>query len=111
MNCHVKQENFLEVELFLLSNDVYLRIQPKLVSSLKLNYDKIKLGSNFPTTNILLASSKFDFTFSKTLYWTTIFQYGSQSENFGINSRLQWRFKGLSNLYFIYNDNCWFKMN
>ena len=88
-----------------LSNDVYFRIQPKLVSSLKLNYDKIKLGSNFPSTNILLASSKFDFTFSKTLYWATIFQYGSQSENFGINSRLQWRFKGLSNLYFIYNDN------
>ena len=70
-----------------------------------LNYDKIKLGSNFPTTNIFLVGSKFDFTFSKTLYWTSIFQYGSQSENFGINSRLQWRFKGLSNLFLIFNDN------
>ncbi len=88
-----------------LRKDLYYRIQPKLVSSLKLNYDKIKLGSNFPTTNIFLVSSKFDFTFTKTLYWATIFQYGSQSENFGINSRLQWRFKGLSNLYLIYNDN------
>ena len=88
-----------------LKNDVYFRIQPKLVSSLKLKYDKIKLGSNYPTTNIFLASSKFDFTFTKTLYWATVFQYGSQSENFGINSRLQWRFKGLSNLFIIYNDN------
>ena len=88
-----------------LRNEVYLRIQPKLVSSLKLKYDKIKLGLNYPTTNIFLASSKFDFTFTKTLYWATVFQYGSQSENFGINSRLQWRFKGLSNLFIIYNDN------
>ena len=88
-----------------LRKNLYYRIQPKLVSSLKLNYDKIKLGSNFPTTNIFLANSKFDFTFTKTFYWATIFQYGSQSENFGINSRLQWRFKGLSNLYLIYNDN------
>tara|TARA_S200000501_G_scaffold149170_1_gene140688 strand:- start:534 stop:2852 length:2319 start_codon:yes stop_codon:yes gene_type:complete len=88
-----------------LRNDLYFRIQPKLVSSLKLYYDKIKLGSNFPTTNIFLTSSKFDFTFTKTLYWATIFQYSSQSENFGINSRFQWRFKGLSNLYLIYNDN------
>ena len=91
--------------IFSLSKDLYYRIQPKLVSSIMLNYDKIKLGSNFPTTNIFLVGSKFDFTFSKTLYWTSIFQYGSQSENFGINSRLQWRFKGLSNLFLIYNDN------
>lgn len=88
-----------------LRKELYYRIQPKLVASLKLNYDKIKLGSKFPTKNIFLASSKFDFTFTKTLYWATIFQYSSQSDNFGINSRLQWRFKGLSNLYLIYNDN------
>ena len=88
-----------------LRKELYYRIQPKLVASLKLNYDKIKLGLKFPTKNIFLASSKFDFTFTKTLYWATIFQYSSQSDNFGINSRLQWRFKGLSNLYLIYNDN------
>ena len=29
----------------------------------------------------------------------------SQSENFGINSRLQWRFSGLSNLFLVFNDN------
>ena len=91
--------------IFSLRKNLYYRIQPKLVSSIRLNYDKIKLGSNYPTTNIFLARSKFDFTFSKTLYWATVFQYGSQSDNFGINSRLQWRFKGLSNLYLIYNDN------
>ena len=91
--------------IFSLRKNLYYRVQPKLVSSLKLNYDKIKLGPNYPTTNIFLARSKFDFTFSKTLYWATVFQYGSQSDNFGINSRLQWRFKGLSNLYLIYNDN------
>jgi hypothetical protein len=44
-------------------------------------------------------------TFNKTLFWTTLVQFSSQSENLGINSRLQWRFAPLSDLYVVYNDN------
>ena len=32
-------------------------------------------------------------------------QYSNVSKNFGINSRLQWRFAPLSDLYIVYNDN------
>jgi hypothetical protein len=73
--------------------------------SLRLNYDSIKLPEPYPTRNIWLLSPKFEFTFSKKLFWTTYTQYSTQSENLGINSRLQWRFAPLSDVYLVYNDN------
>ena len=73
--------------------------------SLRLNYDYIKLPEPYPTRNIWLISPKFELTFTKKIYWTTYVQYSNQSENLGINSRLQWRFAPLSDLYLVYNDN------
>jgi hypothetical protein len=34
-----------------------------------------------------------------------VFQYSNQRDNLGINSRLQWRFAPLSDLFIVYNDN------
>ena len=48
---------------------------------------------------------RFDITFSKNLFWSTLFQYSNQRNNLGINSRLQWRFAPLSDLFLVYNDN------
>ena len=48
---------------------------------------------------------RIDVTFSKSLFWSTLVQYSNQRGNKGINSRLQWRFAPLSDLYPVYNDN------
>jgi hypothetical protein len=61
--------------------------------------------ASYPSKNIWLISPKLDFTFTKTLFWTTFVQYNSQGENLGVNSRLQWRFAPLSDLFLVYNDN------
>ena len=45
------------------------------------------------------------FIVSKSLFWSTLVQYSNQRDNLGINSRLQWRFAPLSDLYLVYNDN------
>jgi len=52
-----------------------------------------------------LVSPKFQFTFNKEISWTTYIQYTNQSDNLGMNSRVQWRFAPLSDLYIVYNDN------
>ena len=59
----------------------------------------------YPSKNIWLISPKIDFTFTNTLTWTTFIQYNSQGENLGVNSRMQWRFAPLSDLFLVYNDN------
>ena len=70
-----------------------------------INFNSIVLPNPYPSKNIWLISPKIDFTFTKTLTWITFVQYNSQGENLGINSRMQWRFSPLSDLFLVYNDN------
>lgn len=82
-----------------------MRFQPKVFLSLILNYDQINLPDPYPSADIWLLSPKIDITFSKSIFWSTLIQYSNQRDNLGINSRLQWRFAPLSDLFIVYNDN------
>ena len=88
-----------------IENELKWRKQPIFNASMIVNYNSIKLPNPYPSKNIWLISPKLDFTFTKTLFWTTFVQYNSQGENLGINSRFQWRFAPLSDLFLVYNDN------
>lgn len=90
---------------FSIETEVALRIQPHFNGSIKVNYDKIDFPAPYSSGELLLIGPKLDITFSKSIFWNTFVQYSSQSENFGINSRLQWRFAPLSDFYLVYNDN------
>jgi len=81
------------------------RIQPKFNGSVKLRYDDIYFPSVYTYGKLFLIGPKLEYTFNKQLFWNTFVQYSSRSENLGINSRLQWRFAPLSDLYLVYNDN------
>ncbi|HAX92437.1 MAG TPA: hydrolase [Bacteroidales bacterium] len=84
---------------------VSFRIQPWVLFSLGLNYDAIRLPDPYPDANLWLVTPKVDVTFSKSVFWSTLVQYSNQRDNLGVNSRLQWRFAPLSDLYLVYNDN------
>ena len=81
------------------------RFQPKVILSLLWDYNKIKLPNPYPKTNLLLISPKIQVTLNRNLFWSTLIQYSNQVDDFGINSRLQWRFAPLSDLYLVYNDS------
>jgi len=81
------------------------RIQPKFSGSLQVNYDKINLPDPYPDASIWLIGPKVDLTFNKSIFWSAFIQYSSQQKNIGINTRLQWRFAPLSDLFIVYNDN------
>ena len=90
---------------FAVENEFKWRKQPIFNASMIVNFNAIKLPEPYSSKDIWLISPKLDFTFTKTLFWTTFVQYNSQGENLGVNSRLQWRFAPLSDLYIVYNDN------
>ena len=81
------------------------RYQPFGTTSIDITYNRIKLPSPYNSSQLYLIGPKFDFTFTKKLFWTTYVQYNSQIENLNINSRLQWRFKPVSDIYLVYTDN------
>jgi len=82
-----------------------LRLQPKVNMSMDLNYDRIELPDPHASADILLIAPRLDVTFNKSIFWSTLIQYSNQRDNLGFNSRLQWRFAPLSDLFLVYNDN------
>ena len=61
--------------------------------------------SPYSSSNLFLIGPKFDFTFTDKIFWTTFIQYNSQIENLNINSRFQWRFAPVSDIFLVYTDN------
>lgn len=81
------------------------RLQPFFTGSVQINYDDIRLPDPHSDAKIWLIGPKLDVTFNKSLFWATFIQYSTQSENFSVNTRVQWRFAPLSDLFVVYNDN------
>lgn len=96
---------FFNGNRFSLEADMTVRFQPKLNLSMNLAYDHIDLPTPHSRADIWLVAPRVDITFSKSIFWSTLVQYSNQRDNMGINSRLQWRFAPLSDLFLVYNDN------
>ena len=92
-------------EKYSISNDFNFRIDKLMQASLKFRYDKIDLPDSQNSVALFLISPKVDFTFSKNIFWATFVQYSNFSNSLGINSRFQWRFAPLSDLFLVYTDN------
>ena len=88
-----------------LEAQINYRFQPYTNIGLLLDYNKIRLPKPYSSADIFLATARAEITFNKSLFWNTLIQYTNQGDNLGINSRLQWRFSPLSDIYLVYNDN------
>jgi hypothetical protein len=84
---------------------VNYRIQPWGTFSLGLEQNNIRLPEPYGDLDLTLATGRFEVNFTNNLFWTTFLQYNTQADNFNINSRLQWRFAPMSDLFFVYTDN------
>lgn len=81
------------------------RRQPWGNFAIGLEQNNIYLPEPFGNLDITLATARAEINFRKNIFWTTFFQYNTQSNNFNLNSRLQWRFAPMSDLYLVYTDN------
>ena len=88
-----------------LQGSVGYRYQPLGFTSIDFSYNRIILPEPFTTTSLYLIGPRFDFTFTKKIFWTTFVQYNSQIDNLNINTRFQWRFKPVSDIFLVYTDN------
>ncbi|BFP39679.1 hypothetical protein FGF1_05240 [Flavobacteriaceae bacterium GF1] len=96
---------FFNGNRFSVESSFNLRFQPKVELGFNMQYDHIALPTPFSSTDIWLISPRATITFSKSVFWSTLVQYSNQRDNLGVNSRLQWRFAPLSDLFIVYNDN------
>jgi hypothetical protein len=82
-----------------------MRFQPYASIRLNADYNKILMPSPFKSADIWLIGPRFDLTFTKNFFLASFLQFNSQAENFNVNTRLQWRFKPVSDLFIVYTDN------
>jgi hypothetical protein len=70
------------------------------------SYNRIRdLPLENPNADFYLLGPKLDFTFTRSLFFTTFVQYNEQADNLNMNLRLQWRFAPVSDLFIVYTDN------
>jgi hypothetical protein len=72
---------------------------------MKFSLNEIRMPEQYQNATIFLIGPKLELSFTKNLFWSTFVQFNSQAQNFNINSRLQWRFRPMSDIYLVYTDN------
>ena len=85
--------------------ELNLRRQPWGTFSLACEQNTLSLPEPFGASNLTLVNARSEVNFSNSLFWTSFLQYNTQQENFNINSRLQWRYLTMSDLFLVYTYN------
>ncbi|MEY3120215.1 MAG: hypothetical protein RL548_572, partial [Bacteroidota bacterium] len=81
------------------------RNQPHFNLLLSAQFNNIVFPNPYGSTNLVLIQPRVEWNFSTKLFWSTFVQYNTQKNNFNINSRLQYRFRPMSDLFLVYTDN------
>lgn len=85
--------------------EINYRWQPYAVLGIKAEYNQIMLPKPYKSADLVLIGTTIEVTFTNNLFFTTFLQYNTQANNININSRLQWRFKPMSDLFIVYTEN------
>ncbi len=81
------------------------RYQPYGVFAIDCNYTSIQLPKPYNSADLWLIGPRAELSFSRSVFFSTFLQYNTQANNFNINSRLQWRFRPVSDMFLVYTDN------
>jgi hypothetical protein len=97
--------SFYSGDIQYVKGEMGYRFQPYVNLSMNFNYTDLDLGAPFEREKFLLFGPKMDITFSDKIFWSTFVQYNEQIDNLNINSRFQWRYQPVSDIYIVYTDN------
>lgn len=87
-----------------LNNYIRLKFRPWMNLELRYIYNWVDLNV-YGREGIHLFAPRVEISFSDQLFWTTFFQYNTLAQNMNINSRLQWRYAPMSDLYLVLGNN------
>jgi len=96
---------FFNGNLRQLSGEINYRYRQYATLALNYTINRIDLEEGFDDAVLYLVGPRVDLTLTRNLFFTTFVQYNSQFNNVNINSRLQWRFRPVSDLFIVYTDN------
>lgn len=81
------------------------RFQPIFRAGLNVDYNRLSFPEPFSSVEYLLIGTRLDLTLTNKFFVTSFIQYNDRADNFNINTRLQWRFKPVSDVFLVYTEN------
>jgi len=90
---------------FRASGNIGYQLRPILGIYLVYTYDKIELPDPHGDASFWLLGPQIDLTLTDNIFWTNYLQYNQQDDNINFNSRFQWRFAPVSDLFVVYSEN------
>lgn len=92
-------------EKYSLVSEVNFRRQPWGIFNINYSKDYILLPGLSAPRELDLFGARIELSFTRSIFFTTFLQYNTQSQNVNVNSRLQWRFRPMSDFFLVYTDN------
>jgi hypothetical protein len=84
---------------------VNYRFQPYGNVAMEFEYNKLDFPEPYNSANLFLIGPRVEVSFTDELFLSTFVQYNNQIQNVNINTRFQWRFRPVSDLFIVYTDN------
>ena len=104
-NFSVREGKFYNGHLLSLSTAFNFRFKSWGNANLYFEYNKLTFPDPFGSSELFLVSPRIEFYFTNNLIWTTFLQYNTQANNININSRVQFRYRPMSDIFLVYSDN------
>ena len=85
--------------------DLNYRFRPWVTVGVAFEQNNIRMPEPYGNLDLTNTNARVEVSFTNSIFWTTFLQYNTQNENFNVNSRLQWRYAPMSDIYLVYTDN------
>jgi Domain of unknown function (DUF5916)/Carbohydrate family 9 binding domain-like len=99
----IEQGRYFNGDRTTVIGNIKYRRQPWGNFGVDFTYNQITL--NQKKINPFIVGPTVELFFSRLISLTTFMQYNTAVENFNINSRFQWRFRPMSDIFLVYSDN------
>lgn len=101
----IRAGQYFNGNIFQIEGSFNFRWQPIGVIAVSYAYNDIHLPAPYNSAGFWLVGPRAELSFSRSLFFSTFLQYNTQADNVNINSRLQWRFRPVSDIFLVYTDN------
>ena len=96
---------FQDGKRWLFFSEMGYRFQPYVELNSLVSYNHIRLGEPWGTNGFWLLGIKSNFTFTKNIFFSNLYQYNEQQKLWNFNSRFQWRYKPASDIFLVFNSS------
>ncbi len=104
-NLEMRVGQYFNGTWFRADGELNFRWQPVGTLGISYSYTDIRLPDPYASTSFWILGPRAELSFSRNVFFSAFLQYNTQFNNINVNTRLQWRFAPVSDVFLVYTDN------